>query len=59
MKKLNIVLTIMGLAGMIIMSLLAIVESESGKLGSLVSAIPACILFASLFIAGYVSLEKK
>jgi len=41
------------------MSLLAIAESESGKLGSLVSAIPACILFASLFIAGYVSLEKK
>ena len=59
MKKLNIFLSVIGLIGTLIMSALAIAESESGQLGSLVSAIPACILFASLFIAGYLSLNKK
>jgi hypothetical protein len=58
-NKRNAFISSIGFVGMLIISLVAIIESETGNIGSLISAIPVCILFASLFIAGYVSLDKN
>lgn len=50
---------IIGLIGMLIISAVSIAESQTGTVESLVSAIPAAILFASFFIAGYITIHKK
>ena len=50
---------IIGLAGMLVISIISIAESKTGTIESFLSALPVSILFASLFIAGYVALSKK
>lgn len=63
MKKLNlnVILTIVGFVGLLIIAIISIVESETGSVVSLVSAIPSSILYASIFIVGYISnqMNKK
>ena len=55
MKKVNLIMCLVGLIGMVIISVVCIVDS---KASDLVSAIPATILSSSLFIAGYLK-DKK
>ena len=55
MKKVNLIMCLIGLIGMVIISVVCIADSKSSDL---VSAIPATILFSSLFIAGYLK-DKK
>ena len=54
MKKLNIIMTIIGFLGMFLLSVVAISDKNAKDI---VSAIPLTILFESLFIAGYFKLD--
>lgn len=56
---LNKILVVIGFLGMIIISVTATMESKTANIGSLISCIPLCILFASMFIVGYISLNKQ
>lgn len=42
-----------------ILAILSISESRTASVESMVSVIPVSILFASLFIVGYLSINKK
>lgn len=55
MKKLNLIMCIVGLIGMVVLSIVAIADS---KATDLVSVIPTTIFFSSLFIAGYLKNNK-
>ena len=55
MKKVNLIISFIGLIGMVILSVLCIADS---KAPDIVSVIPATILFSSLFIAGYLKYQK-
>ena len=52
-------LCIIGFIGMGILAILSISESRTASVESMVSVIPVSILFASLFIVGYLSINKK
>lgn len=54
MKKLNVIMTIIGFLGMLLLSVVAISDKNAKDI---VSAIPLTILFGSLFIAGYIKLD--
>lgn len=56
MKKLDLILTIVGMIGLITLSLMAIIDP---KATDIVSGIIVQLLFASLFIAGYISYSNK
>ncbi|MCD4826320.1 MAG: hypothetical protein K8Q99_00910 [Acholeplasmataceae bacterium] len=58
MKILNYILTVLGLLILIIISIMSINDAQAVDL---VSAIPASILGAALFISGYIgmALENK
>ena len=55
-KLVNIIITLIWLIGMLVMTIMSIAEKNYD---SIISAIPATILFASLFIVGYISLSKN
>ena len=55
-KLVNIIITLIGVIGMLVMTIMSI---EEKNYDSIISAIPATILFASLFIVGYISLSKN
>ncbi len=55
-KKLDLALGFVGLIGMGIVALTAAIDSDATDI---VSAIPLQILFASLFIVGYISAHIK
>ena len=59
MQKVSFLMCALGLIGMVALSTMAISESESGTVTSLISAIPATILCASLFLAGIILMKKK
>ena len=59
MQKVSLLMCTLGLIGMVVLSVVAIAESESGTVCSLISAIPATILCSSLFLAGIVLMKKK
>jgi len=49
---------LIGLIGILVISIISIAESQTGTVESLVYAIPAAILFANLFVAGYITINK-
>jgi len=57
-KKLNVLMCLIGLIGILVISIISIAESQTGTVESLVYAIPAAILFANLFVAGYITINK-
>lgn len=59
MRRLSLFMCIVGFVGMVILSIISIAESQTGTVGSLVSAIPVAILFASLFITGFIAISNK
>ena len=54
MKILNIIITILGFCGMLLLSIIAVSDKNATDI---VSAIPLAILFSSLFIAGFIKLD--
>ena len=56
MKKLDFIVALLGLAGLIILSIIAIIDSIAVDI---ISGVIVQLLFASLFIGGYVSYSSK
>jgi uncharacterized membrane protein YqjE len=56
MKKVDLIISIIGLIGLITLSIFAITDSRSVDI---ISGVIVQLLFASLFIAGYISLSNK
>lgn len=56
MKKLDLIVLIVGLAGLIILSVMAMIDSMAVDI---ISGVIVQLLFASLFIGGYVSYSGK
>ena len=54
MKKINIIMTIIGFLGMLLLSVVAISDKNAKDI---VSAIPLTILFGCLFVSGYIKLD--
>ena len=54
--KIDLVLMIIGIIGLVVIAIISIVDSFAQDI---ISAIPVQILFASLFISGYVSYRSK
>lgn len=54
--KLNIIVTGIGLIGLVIMSLIAIIDSNAKDIES---AIVVQLFFVALFVSGYISIQKK
>lgn len=59
LKLLNMIMTGIGLIGLVVMSIIAIGESNSGNVTNMASAIVVQFFFAALFISGYISLQKN
>lgn len=55
-KYLDLILTGIGIIGMILIAAISIIDSHATDL---ISAIPVQILFAAIFIAGYISYRKE
>ena len=56
MKKLDLIVAIVGFLGLIVISTIAIIDSNAEDM---MSAVVVQILFASLFIGGYISYSVK
>ena len=56
MKYVDIIFTIIGLAGLITIGLMSIADSQATDI---ISAVPVQLIFASFFIAGYISYRKN
>lgn len=56
MKKINVFMFLTGLAGMVTMSIIAIVDSNAGDM---ISAVIVQLFFAALFVAGYISYGRE
>lgn len=55
-RKIELTLSVLGLVGMVLTALISIIDSQATDL---LSVIPMQILFASLFIVGYISAKFK
>lgn len=55
-RNINIAFIVIGLIGLIVLALISVIDSQASNL---LSVIPAQILFASLFIGGYISYQKS
>ena len=55
-KKIDIALIIVGLIGMVTLAIIAIIDSNAGDIGS---AIIVQLLFAALFVSGYISFNRQ
>jgi hypothetical protein len=55
-KKIDLIISIIGLVGLITLSIIAMIDSQATDI---VSGVIVQLLFASLFISGYVSYSSK
>lgn len=56
MKKVDLIITIIGFIGLVVLSLMAIIDP---KATDILSGFIVQLMFASLFIGGYISYSRK
>jgi len=56
MKKLNIALAIVGFTGLLILSIVAIINNQASDM---LAVIVVQLMFASLFVAGMIGINNK
>jgi len=56
MKKIDLIISIIGLVGLVTLSIIAMIDSQATDI---VSGVIVQLLFTSLFISGYVSYSSK